>query len=197
MTKTNHSVTFHCWVLIAGSPACWAGYTGKRWTVASLPQPGVVWLRKQWIKCSRHMIACRDLVTQVLLEHHLMARSHTPRACFAAGFPTGLALFAFCWCLSWHFSVVSYGRLGEVPHAVWQGTGGLDGCQNTEPGECRGAGRVLTQGEKGQGEAFTHNEGMARSQSWANALDIWKQTIYVASQSQMIKMGIKGAVVEK
>jgi len=48
--------------------------------------------------------------------------------------------------------------LREAPHTVWQGTGGLDGPQNTEPGEHRGAGEVhmvsMTR-EKGQGEAFT------------------------------------------
>lgn len=53
-----------------------------------------------------HLIACRDLVTQILLEHGLMAGSHTHRcihthrACFAAGIPIVLASFAFGWCLS-------------------------------------------------------------------------------------------------
>lgn len=81
--------------------------------------------------------------------------------------------------------MVIYGRLTEVPHAVWQGTGGLDGCQNTEPGEHRGAGRVLTQGEQGQGEAFTHDRWVPREEhgkksELSPALDIWKQTISVS-----------------
>lgn len=94
-----------------------------------------------------------------------------------------------------------YGRLREVPHAVWQRAGVLEGCWNTEPGEHRGAGRVLTQGEKGQGEAFTHDrwipqEDQGKKSKLSPALDIWNQAIYVASQSQMITMGIKGALME-
>lgn len=72
----------------------------------------------------------------------------------------------------------------------------------THPGEHRGAGRVLTQGENGQGEAFTHDRGApweerGKKSKLSPALDIWKQTLYVASQSQMIKMGIKGALMER
>lgn len=68
--------------------------------------------------------------------------------------------------------------------------------------EHRGAGRVLTQGEKGEGEAFTHDRWVPREEhgkksKLSPALDIWKQTIYVASQSQIIKMGIKGVLMEK
>lgn len=111
-----------------------------------------------------HLSACHNLVTQVILEHHLMARSHTHsyththRACFAAGFPTVLTLFAFCWCLThiapwpsmvgWEKSLTLCGREQEA----W-----VDA--ETYPGEHRGAGRVLTQGENGQGETFTHDRG--------------------------------------
>lgn len=64
------------------------------------------------------------------------------------------------------------------------------------------AGSFLSQGEKGQGEAFTHDrwvprEDHGKKSKLSPALDIWKQNIYVANQSQMIKREIKGALMEK
>lgn len=54
--------------------------------------------------------------------------------------------------------MVICGRLREVPHAVWQGIGGWMGAETQSQGSTGElAGSFLTQGEMGEGGAFTHD----------------------------------------